>query len=124
MSGALTTASSHALRALTPLAAAGDRVSVLGRDLARDAETPADNLSKNLLALSRTGMFAATRGSRGGHRLGTRPSEIRQAYVRVLENTTLADISLNGRRSWSKPDAGRNTAQKTIRAGRAAGGRR
>ena len=132
----LSVTSRHALRALAHLAAADDAKVLLGKDLAKRAEIPANYLSKILWALGSAGIIDATRGSGGGYRLARRPEQIRlidvvelfdkvrtqdgcflwenracsethpctahemwkdvgAAYIRFLESTTLADISIH-----------------------------
>ena len=71
----LTITSQYALRALTHLARhAGEPI--LGRDLARSGEIPANYLSKVLLTLRNAGLVDTTRGSGGGYRLGRSADEI------------------------------------------------
>lgn len=69
----LSITSQYALRALSHLAARSDE-SVLGRDLAKSVEIPANYLSKVLLTLRRAGLVVTARGSGGGYRLG-RPAD-------------------------------------------------
>ena len=64
----LSTTSQYALRALCYLARQSG-TTVLGRDLARSVEIPANYLSKVLLALRNAGLVKTTRGSGGGYRL-------------------------------------------------------
>jgi Rrf2 family protein len=71
----LSTTSQYALRALTHLARqAGEPV--LGRDLARSVEIPANYLSKMLLTLRNAGFVDTARGSGGGYRLNQPASDI------------------------------------------------
>jgi Rrf2 family protein len=128
----------YALRALVRLAQIPNGDEILGRDLARQAEIPANYLSKILLALRNAGVLATARGTGGGYRLRkpaetirlidvvglfdgarARPAcllggkecsdegacsahaswrEIRDAYVKFLESTTLASIAQAERR--------------------------
>jgi Rrf2 family protein len=67
----------YALRALIRLARLEDGEAMLGRDLAEQAEIPANYLSKILLDLRNAGILAATRGAGGGYRLRKRPEEVR-----------------------------------------------
>jgi Rrf2 family protein len=67
----------HALRAAAWLAANEGGGAVLGRDLARGVELPADYLAKVLATLARTGVLTASRGVRGGYRLARPARQIR-----------------------------------------------
>src|SRR5581483_5615508 len=73
----LTTTSEHALRALTHLARLPEGESMLGREIATQAEIPANYLSKILWMLGNAGIIDATRGNGGGYRLKRAASEIR-----------------------------------------------
>ncbi len=73
----LTTTSEHALRALTYLARLPEGTSILGRELAVQANIPANYLSKILWTLGNAGLIDATRGNGGGYRLKRGPAEIR-----------------------------------------------
>ena len=73
----LTTTSEHALRALTHLARLPEGASMLGRELAEQAEIPANYLSKILWTLGNAGIIDATRGNGGGYRLKRNAAEIR-----------------------------------------------
>ena len=66
----------HALRALTQLAATESEDAVLGRDLATTVGVPAHYLAKVLATLARTGVLTASRGVRGGYRLARPAKEI------------------------------------------------
>jgi Rrf2 family protein len=79
----LSTTSQYALRALTKLAGQPPSHPMLGRDLAAQADIPANYLSKILLSLRNAGILATTRGSGGGYRLERKPSEIR--LIEVVE---------------------------------------
>ena len=72
----ISTTSEYALRALAHLARMPDESAVLGRDLARATDIPANYLSKILLALRNAGILITARGSGGGYRLCKRPDEI------------------------------------------------
>ncbi len=72
----ISTTSEYALRALAYLARAAEGTAVLGRDLARATEIPANYLSKILLTLRNAGSLTTARGSGGGYRLNISPDEI------------------------------------------------
>ncbi|MGE5056130.1 MAG: RrF2 family transcriptional regulator [Acidobacteriota bacterium] len=65
----LSTTSEYALRALAFLAAQPPGTAVVGRDLAKAAEVPANYLSKILLELRNAELVDTTRGLAGGYRL-------------------------------------------------------
>ena len=69
--------SGYALRALTHLANLPDGASILGRDLARQANIPPNYLSKIMWTLGNAGIIDATRGNGGGYRLGRSAAQIR-----------------------------------------------
>ena len=71
----LSTTSQYALRALCHLARQSG-ATVLGRDLARSVEIPANYLSKVLVALRNAGLVETARGSGGGYRLRKPANEI------------------------------------------------
>jgi Rrf2 family protein len=71
----LSITSQYALRALALLACQPGNV-ILGRDLARSAEIPANYLSKVLVILRKAGLVVTSRGSGGGYRLRKSPAEI------------------------------------------------
>jgi Rrf2 family protein len=71
----LSTTSQYALRALCHLARQPG-AAVLGRDLARSVDIPANYLSKVLLTLRNAGLVETARGSGGGYRLRKSPHEI------------------------------------------------
>jgi Rrf2 family transcriptional regulator, iron-sulfur cluster assembly transcription factor len=71
----------HALRALTVLAGLPDGVHLLGKELAKQAEIPANYLSKILWLLGGAGFIDATRGNGGGYRLHRPAAQIRLADV-------------------------------------------
>ena len=73
----LSATSQHALRALVHLSRLPPAVSILGRDLARQAAIPANYLAKILLTLRNAGIVETTRGQGGGYRLGKPASQIR-----------------------------------------------
>jgi Rrf2 family protein len=78
-----TASATHALRALSLLAARDPEEAILGRDLAREVDVPAAYLSKVLAALARTGVLRATRGAGGGYRLARSARKIR--LIEVVE---------------------------------------
>jgi Rrf2 family transcriptional regulator, iron-sulfur cluster assembly transcription factor len=67
----------YALRALSRLAQVPEGQSLLGRELAANADIPANYLSKILLALRNAGILHAARGTGGGYRLRKTPESIR-----------------------------------------------
>ena len=77
----LSASSVHALRAVAWLAAHENGEAVLGRDLARQVNVPADYLSKVLATLARGGVLTASRGVKGGYRLARPASRIRLIEV-------------------------------------------
>ena len=72
----ISTTSEYALRALAHLSNAPEGGAVLGRELARAADIPANYLSKILLSLRNAGYLTTARGSGGGYRLCVSPDEI------------------------------------------------
>lgn len=66
----------HALRALSVLAGLPDGVFLLGRELAKRADIPANYLSKILWILGTAGFIDAARGNGGGYRLRKPAHEI------------------------------------------------
>ncbi len=72
----LSTTSEYALRALACLADQPPGTDILGRDLAKAAEIPANYLSKILLTLRNAELVDTTRGSGGGYRLHKPAGEI------------------------------------------------
>jgi Rrf2 family protein len=72
----ISTTTQYALRALAKLADLDHGTAMLGRDLAKQANIPANYLSKILLTLRNAGLLATARGSGGGYRLERRPEEI------------------------------------------------
>jgi len=71
----------YALRALVRLARIPNGSAILGRDLAQDADIPANYLSKILLTLRNAGVLTTARGTGGGYRLRKSPDEIRLIHV-------------------------------------------
>lgn len=80
----------YALRALVRIAQIPNGTAVLGRDLARDAEIPANYLSKILLALRNAGVLSTARGTGGGYRLRKPADEIRLIDIVELFDGTRA----------------------------------
>jgi Rrf2 family transcriptional regulator, iron-sulfur cluster assembly transcription factor len=76
----------YALRALVRLAVMPNGDAVLGRDLARHADIPANYLSKILLTLRNAGILTTARGTGGGYRL-RKPAEA----IRLIEVVELFD---------------------------------
>jgi Rrf2 family transcriptional regulator, iron-sulfur cluster assembly transcription factor len=72
----LSTTSQYALRALACLAGQSPGTVLLGRDLAKAAEIPANYLSKILLTLRNAELVDTTRGAGGGYRLHKPAEEI------------------------------------------------
>lgn len=70
----LSTTSEYAVRALACLAARPPGTALLGRDLAKAADVPANYLSKILLTLRNAELVDTSRGLAGGYRLH-RPAE-------------------------------------------------
>ena len=79
----LSTTSEYALRALTHLARLPRGGAILGRELAEEAEIPANYLSKILVALRNAGLVATARGSGGGYWLLRPPDAIH--LIEVVE---------------------------------------
>jgi len=71
-----TTTTRHALRSLVHLARLPAGGSILGRELAEQADIPANYLAKILLTLRNAGMVEATRGQGGGYRLRRQADQI------------------------------------------------
>jgi Rrf2 family transcriptional regulator, iron-sulfur cluster assembly transcription factor len=80
----------YALRALTRLAHVPDGQAILGRDLAADADIPANYLSKILLTLRNAGILTTARGTGGGYRLRKTSETIRLMDVIELFDTPRA----------------------------------
>lgn len=73
----LSTTSEYALRALALLARQPMGTALLGRDLAKAADIPANYLSKILVALRNAGLVDTSRGAGGGYRLHKPADKIR-----------------------------------------------
>ena len=111
----ISTTSEYALRALAHLARMPEESAVLGRDLARATEIPANYLSKILLALRNAGILVTARGSGGGYRLCKNPDEIYLIeIVELFEGSKAKPVCFLSR---SKPcgDMGSCTAHKSWR---------
>lgn len=79
----LSATSQYAMRALVHLAQAPAGTSMLGRNLAKAADIPANFLAKIMLSLRNAGLVDATRGLGGGYRLAKSPDEI--TLMQVVE---------------------------------------
>ena len=111
----ISTTSEYALRALAYMARMPEESAVLGRDLARATEIPANYLSKILLALRNAGLLVTARGSGGGYRLCKSPDEIYlMEIVELFEGPKNQPVCFLSR---SKPcgDLGACTAHKSWR---------
>lgn len=71
----------YALRALALLAGLPEGQSILGRDLAKQTQIPANYLSKIMWTLGGAGLVEAMRGSGGGYRLRRLPQDIRLSEI-------------------------------------------
>jgi Rrf2 family protein len=76
ISSMISTTTQYALRALAKLSDLEPETAMLGRELAKEANIPANYLSKILLTLRNAGLLTTARGSGGGYRLAKRPEEI------------------------------------------------
>ena len=102
----LSTTSQYALRALVRLAAEPSGAAVLGRDLAKECDIPANYLSKLLWQLRNAGLVATTRGSGGGYKLDRPAGEIRlMDVVEVFEGLRNRPTCLLGKGECSDADA-------------------
>ncbi len=100
------TTTQYALRALAKLAEVEPGTAILGRDLARQADIPANYLSKVLLAMRNAGLLSASRGTGGGYRLERPPEEIRLIDVCEIFDAPRAKPScLLGKTECSDEDA-------------------
>jgi Rrf2 family protein len=108
----------YALRALVQLAKLPEGTAVLGRDLARDAEIPANYLSKILLTLRNAGVLNTARGTGGGYRLRKEPREIRLVdVVELFDGARARPACILGGKECSEHDpCTAHAAWKDIRA--------
>ena len=105
-SSMLSATSQYALRALVRLAAVPEGAAVLGRDLARECDIPANYLSKILWQLRNSGLVAAARGSGGGYKLERAASDVRLLdVVEVFEALHTRPACLLGKGECSDADA-------------------
>ncbi len=79
----LSTTTEYALRALVHMAQLPPASSILGRNLAKQADIPADYLSKLLWTLRKAGFVEAFRGQGGGYRLSKPANRI--PLVEIVE---------------------------------------
>lgn len=77
----LSTTSKYALRAVVAISQQPDDALVLGRELATKVGIPRHYLSKVLGTLTRIGILAAARGTKGGYRLARSPAHIALAEI-------------------------------------------
>jgi Rrf2 family transcriptional regulator, iron-sulfur cluster assembly transcription factor len=107
----------YALRALVGLAKLPGGTAVLGRDLARTAEIPANYLSKILLALRNAGVLTTARGTGGGYRLRKLPSDIRLVdIVELFDGSRARPACILGGKECSEEDScSAHAAWKDIR---------
>ncbi len=102
----LSATSQYALRALVRLAAEPEGAAVLGRDLARECEIPANYLSKILWQLRNSGLVSTARGSGGGYRLERQADNVRLLdVVEVFEALHTRPACLLGKGECSDKDA-------------------
>lgn len=93
----LSTTSEYALRALAHLARLPRGGAMLGRELAQEAEIPANYLSKILVALRNAGLVATARGSGGGYWLLRPPDAIHLVdIVELFDGPTTATACVLG----------------------------
>ncbi len=113
----LSTTSQYALRALVRLAAEPGGAVVLGRDLAKECDIPANYLSKLLWQLRNAGLVSTARGSGGGYKLERPAGEIRlMDVVEVFEGLRNRPTCLLGKGECSDVDAcSAHHAWKTVR---------
>lgn len=95
----------YALRALVGLAKLPNGTAVLGRDLARTADIPANYLSKILLTLRNAGILTTARGTGGGYRLRKLPNEIRLVdIVELFDGSRARPACILGGKECSETD--------------------
>lgn len=102
----LSTTSQYALRALVRLAAEPDGAAVLGRDLAKECDIPANYLSKLLWQLRNAGLVSTARGSGGGYKLDRPAGEIHlMDVVEVFEGLRNRPTCLLGKGECNEAEA-------------------
>lgn len=82
----MSTTSQYALRALARLSREPEGTPLLGHDLARDSDIPANYLSKLMWQLRNAGLVSATRGTKGGYKL-ERPAD----RIRLIDVVAVFD---------------------------------
>jgi Rrf2 family protein len=93
----ISTTAEYALRALSYLARQPRGSSILGRELAREADVPANYLAKILLNLRRSGLVAAARGTGGGYRLRRTAGRIcLNEIVELFDGTIVGEACILG----------------------------
>ncbi|MBL8215209.1 MAG: Rrf2 family transcriptional regulator [Bryobacterales bacterium] len=114
----LSTTSQYALRALVRLASEPGGGAVLGRDLAKECDIPANYLSKLLWQLRNAGLVSTVRGSGGGYKLDRPAGEIRlMEVVEVFEGLRHRPTCLLGKGECSDAEAcSAHHAWKKLRA--------
>ncbi len=96
--------SEYALRALSYLARQSQDGSILGRELAREADVPANYLAKILLTLRRAGLVSTARGTGGGYRLQRAPQRIRlNEIVELFEGAQFSERCILGHERKCSP---------------------
>ncbi len=102
----LSVTAKYALRALTELAVLPEGAVLLGKELSKRAGVPSNYLSKILWTLGGEGLIEATRGVRGGYRLGRPAGDIRLIDVVTLfdKPSTNQDCFLHDGRKCSDAD--------------------
>ena len=105
------------MRALVRLAGEPDGAAVLGRNLSRDCDVPANYLSKLLWQLKNAGLVSTTRGSGGGYKLERPPDQIRLIdIVEVFEALQTRPNCLLGQGECTDQNAcSAHHAWKTVR---------
>lgn len=102
----ISTTTQYALRALAKLSDLDPGTAMLGRDLAKEANIPANYLSKILLTLRNAGLLTTARGSGGGYRLAKPPEEIHLIdVVEVFDAPRARPSCLLGEAECSDEDA-------------------
>ena len=102
----MSTTSQYALRALARLSREPGGAAVLGRDLARESQIPANYLSKLLWQLRNAGLVKATRGAKGGYRLARPADEVRLIdVVEVFDQVRVRPACLMGQGECNERNA-------------------